>query len=125
MLALNVLSINLICDTLASINDFKSFLTLSILKYLNPLSVDDKQYELICFASYIYLERQPVNCICDDYKNFEKSIFIEEIDKIRNETGYDIPLGAGYHVDQIAKQILDEKGMDYLSKYVKLHFKNK
>lgn len=44
-------------------------------------SVDDKQYELICFASYIYLERQPVNCICDDYKNFEKSIFIEEIDK--------------------------------------------
>ena len=44
-------------------------------------SVDDKQYELICFASYIYLERQPVNSICDDYKNFEKSIFIEEIDK--------------------------------------------
>ena len=44
-------------------------------------NVDDKQYELICFASYIYLERQPVNSICADYKNFEKSIFIEEIDK--------------------------------------------
>ena len=44
-------------------------------------SVDDKQYELICFASYIYLERQPENSICDDYKNFEKSILIEEKDK--------------------------------------------
>ena len=44
-------------------------------------SVDNKQYELICFASYIYLERQPSNSICDDYKNFEKSILIEEIDK--------------------------------------------
>ena len=33
-------------------------------------SVDNKQYELICFASYIYLERQPSNSICDDYKNF-------------------------------------------------------
>ena len=44
-------------------------------------SVDDKQYELICFASYIYLERQPSNPLCDDYKNFEKSILIEEIDK--------------------------------------------
>lgn len=50
--------------------------------------------------------------------------FIEEIEKIRNETGYDIPLGAGEHVDQIAKQILDEKGIDFLRKYVKLHFKN-
>lgn len=50
--------------------------------------------------------------------------FIEEIEKIRNETGYDIPLGASDRVDQVAKQILEEKGMDYLSKYVKLHFKN-
>lgn len=50
--------------------------------------------------------------------------FIEEIEKIRKETGYDIPLGAGEHVDQIAKQILDEKGIDFLRKYVKLHFKN-
>lgn len=42
---------------------------------------NNKQYELICFGSYIYLERQPSNSICDDYKNFEKSILIEEIDK--------------------------------------------
>lgn len=34
---------------------------------------NNKQYELICFGSYIYLERQPSNSICDDYKNFEKA----------------------------------------------------
>ena len=44
-------------------------------------SVDSKQYELICFAIYIYLEQDPLNTICDDYKNCENSIFIEEIDK--------------------------------------------
>ena len=44
-------------------------------------NVDNKQYELICFASYIYLERKPSNPLCDDYKNFENSILIEEIDK--------------------------------------------
>lgn len=43
--------------------------------------VDDKENELICFASYLYLERPPLNPRCDDYKNFENSIFIEEIDK--------------------------------------------
>lgn len=42
---------------------------------------DKKQYELICFASYIYLDRQSLNNICDDYKNFEKGILIEEIEK--------------------------------------------
>lgn len=44
-------------------------------------NVENDNYKLIGFASYIYLERQPVNSICDDYKNFEKSILIEEIDK--------------------------------------------
>lgn len=48
--------------------------------FLNSI-YNSNQYELICFATYIYLERQPSNTLCDDYKNFEKSILIEEIDK--------------------------------------------
>lgn len=48
--------------------------------FLNSI-YNSNQYELICFATYIYLERQPSNTFCDDYKNFEKSILIEEIDK--------------------------------------------
>ena len=44
LFALNVLSINFICDTLASIKAFKSLFILSKLKYLRPGIVDDKQY---------------------------------------------------------------------------------
>lgn len=53
-----------------------------------------------------------------------RDTFLNEIDKIKQETGYNIILGASSEVDKLAKQILDEKGMDYLSNYVKLHFKN-
>jgi len=44
LFALKVLSINLICDTLASIKFFKSLFTLSVLKYLRPFIAEDKQY---------------------------------------------------------------------------------
>lgn len=45
---------------------------------------ENDNYKLICFASYIYVEigHQNIgNSVCDDYKNFENSIFIEEIEK--------------------------------------------
>ena len=53
-----------------------------------------------------------------------RDTFLKEIDKIKEESGYDIILGASDKVDRLAKQILDEKGEEFLSKYVKLHFKN-
>ena len=53
-----------------------------------------------------------------------RDTFLNEIEKIKEETGYNILLGANSEVDKLAKKILDEKGMDYLSNYVKLHFKN-
>lgn len=39
-------------------------------------NVENDNYKLICFASYIYLERYIFNNVCDYYKNLEKSIFI-------------------------------------------------
>lgn len=53
-----------------------------------------------------------------------RDTFLNEIEKISNETGYNILLGASNEVDKLAKKILDEKGLEYLSKYVKLNFKN-
>ena len=53
-----------------------------------------------------------------------RDTFLNEIEKISKETGYNILLGASNEVDKLAKKILEEKGFEYLSKYVKLNFKN-
>lgn len=51
-------------------------------------------------------------------------IFLKEIKKISKELDTNIVLGAGTKVDEIAKIILNTKGIDTLKKYVKLNFKN-
>ena len=53
-----------------------------------------------------------------------RSIFIEQIQKMSKELGKTILLGANEKVDNLAKEIYQEKGLDYLSNYVKLNFKN-
>ena len=51
-------------------------------------------------------------------------VFLNEIKEISDEVNTKIVLGAGTQVDEIAKKILDEKGIEELKKYVKLNFKN-
>lgn len=53
-----------------------------------------------------------------------RETFLKEIDKMSEELGYKIILGASNKVDELAKKILDEKGMNYLKQYIKFHFKN-
>ena len=50
--------------------------------------------------------------------------FLNEIEKLKEKTGYNILLGADSKVDLLARKILLEKGLDYLKNIVKLHFKN-
>ena len=51
-------------------------------------------------------------------------VFLKEIKKISDELNTKIVLGAGPQVDKIAKNILNDKGIDELKKYVKFNFKN-
>ena len=51
-------------------------------------------------------------------------IFLKEIDKMSQNLGIKIPLGAGNDVDNIAKQIKDKYGIDKLKELAKLNFKN-
>ena len=51
-------------------------------------------------------------------------IFLKEIDKMSQNLGIKIPLGAGNDVDNIAKQIKDKYSMDKLNELAKLNFKN-
>lgn len=51
-------------------------------------------------------------------------IFLNEIEKMSKDLSMKILLGAGYDVDEIAKNIKDKYGMDKLKELVKLNFKN-
>ena len=51
-------------------------------------------------------------------------VFLREMYKISQELGYEIPKGAGVNVDEFAKKIVNEKGLEILNKYAMLNFKN-
>lgn len=51
-------------------------------------------------------------------------IFLEKINEIEKIINEKIILGASEKVDLLAKKIYEEKGLEYLSNYVKIHFKN-
>jgi len=51
-------------------------------------------------------------------------IFLDEIEKMGKKLGTKIPLGAGYDVDEVAKNLKEKYGMNKLEELVKLNFKN-
>lgn len=51
-------------------------------------------------------------------------IFIKEFDKLSKELNTTLPKGAGDIVDEVGASIVKKYGIDYLSKYAKLNFKN-
>ena len=50
--------------------------------------------------------------------------FLREMYKMSEELGKDIPKGAGINVDEFVQELVNEKGKDILTNYVKLNFKN-
>ena len=50
--------------------------------------------------------------------------FLRKMDQLREACGYNLPLGAGGKVDEMARKILKEKGMDFLLNITKSNFKN-
>jgi ribonuclease HIII len=50
--------------------------------------------------------------------------FLNEIKKLSEDCGINIPLGAGPQVDELAKKLAQKIGLKNLSQYVKTHFKN-
>ncbi len=51
-------------------------------------------------------------------------IFLREIDKMSKDLNIKVPKGAGQNVDNIALNLAQKYGFEFLSKYVKLNFKN-
>lgn len=51
-------------------------------------------------------------------------LFLREMEKLSRQIGAKIPFGAGREVDEFAKRIVQEKGMDALKAVAKISFKN-
>ena len=51
-------------------------------------------------------------------------VFLKEKEKLEKSLGMEIPLGAGSKVDEVAKEILNKKGINYLKQISKFSFKN-
>ena len=51
-------------------------------------------------------------------------VFLKEKEKLEKSLGMEIPLGAGSKVDEVAKEILNKKGINYLKEISKFSFKN-
>lgn len=50
--------------------------------------------------------------------------FVKEMDKLSEKAGFDIPKGAGPHVDKAAAKLIQTHGVDSLNHFCKLHFAN-
>jgi ribonuclease HIII len=50
--------------------------------------------------------------------------FLKEMGKLSDDCGQKLPLGAGDRVDSAARDLAKKIGLQNLSKYVKVHFKN-
>ncbi|BBP91409.1 hypothetical protein BsIDN1_50270 [Bacillus safensis] len=50
--------------------------------------------------------------------------FLIEMDKLSQAAGFDIPKGAGPHVDKAAAKLIKLHGEDALRQFTKLHFAN-
>lgn len=54
---------------------------------------------------------------------FARYAFVKHFERLIEETGYPLVKGAGVKVDELAAQILEDKGKDYLYDIAKMHFK--
>jgi ribonuclease HIII len=50
--------------------------------------------------------------------------FVKEMDKLSEQAGFEIPKGAGNHVDKAAAKLIEIHGVDALTKFCKVHFAN-
>ncbi|WP_277750938.1 ribonuclease HIII [Anaerobacillus alkaliphilus] len=50
--------------------------------------------------------------------------FVKEMDKLSESAGFEIPKGAGSHVDQAAAKLIRTHGIEALNSYCKIHFAN-
>ncbi len=100
----------IVIDAFTSRKNYEKYLKNESNQFSNPLTFEEKaegKYLAVAVSSII-----------------ARNLFLENLDKLSQETGYKLPSGAGNKSNQVASQILAAYGMSALEHTAKLHFAN-
>lgn len=100
----------IVIDAFTSAKNYDKYLAQEANRFSNPISLEEK-------AEAKYLAVAVSSIIARD-------LFLENLENLGRELGYQLPSGAGTTSDKVASQILQAYGMQGLNLCAKLHFKN-
>lgn len=100
----------IVIDAFTSAKNYDNYLAQEANRFSNPISLEEK-------AESKYLAVAVSSIIARD-------LFLENLENLGRELGYQLPSGAGTASDKVASQILQAYGMQGLNFCAKLHFKN-
>ena len=99
-----------VIDAFTSAKNYDKYLAQEANRFSNPISLEEKaegKYLAVAVSSII-----------------ARDLFLENLENLGRELGYQLPSGAGTASDKVASQILQAYGMQGLNFCAKLHFKN-
>lgn len=100
----------IVIDAFTSQKNYEKYLKGEVNHFANPLTFEEKaegKYLAVAVSSII-----------------ARNLFLENLEKLSADLGYDLPSGAGSKSDKVASQILAAYGMEGLNYSAKLHFAN-
>ena len=100
----------IVIDAFTSAKNYDKYLAQEANHFSNPISLEEKaegKYLAVAVSSVI-----------------ARDLFLENLENLGRELGYQLPSGAGTASDKVASQILQAYGMQGLNFCAKLHFKN-
>ena len=100
----------IVIDAFTSAKNYDKYLAQEANRFSNPISLEEKaegKYLAVAVSSII-----------------ARDLFLENLENLGRELGYQLPSGAGTASDKVASQILQAYGMQGLNFCAKLHFNN-
>ena len=100
----------IVIDAFTSAKNYDKYLEQEANRFSKPISLEEKaegKYLAVAVSSII-----------------ARDLFLENLENLGRELGYQLPSGAGTTSDKVASQILQAYGMQGLNFCAKLHFKN-
>ena len=100
----------IVIDAFTSSKNYDKYLAQEANRFSNPIILEEKaegKYLAVAVSSII-----------------ARDLFLENLENLGRELGYQLPSGAGTASDKVASQILQAYGMQGLNFCAKLHFKN-
>ena len=100
----------IVIDAFTSAKNYDKYLAQEANRFNNPISLEEKaegKYLAVAVSSIV-----------------ARDLFLENLENLGRELGYQLPSGAGTASDKVASQILQAYGMQGLNFCAKLHFKN-